>query len=282
MFKLDPLYDSCKLSTAVPMARPGLAKRSKRWVSGGMIASCLALTLTVCEDDGDGLSDDFPWETTETGTLTGTFVEDTNTVPDNENQERYSAPQPSGRFLYTANRNTGNVAVIDSSSLAVEIVAVGAEPIYVHALKAQQDQGAAVVVHRDAAVAILRTGVLGATQVVAHAGVPGLNKVASSPDGRFVIAYHDINSPEGAVAGSDQEVVVIDTLSVAPAITLTVGLHPREIVYTPDSATAYVLTADGVSRIDLSTLSQNFSTTLLSVVAPNVDPSLAETKILAN
>lgn len=169
--------------------------------------------------------------------------------PEQEMEANFRVPRASGGFVYSTSESTNSVAVIDSSTLGIEVVAVGRKPTVVLPIDPGSALGAVAVLNQDSDdVSLLRTIAAGETTVEWREITPGANNLAVTPDGRYVFAHVDVDAPEEIGPGSDQEVSVIDVTSNQVA-RMTVGAHPRTIAFSPDSEFAYIVTADGVNVV---------------------------------
>ncbi len=175
--------------------------------------------------------------------------------PEVEMPGDFRVPKPSGRFVYSASEDTHAVAVIDSNNLDIHVVGVGRNPSVVTSIARQSNDAGAVAVLDEGSqdVAVLRTTAAGVTAVNIVDVTPGANNLVASSDGVFVIAFADVDAPASGQPGSDQEATIIDTQALV-ATRITVGSHPRDIVFATDMPFAYVVTADGVNVLDLSAL----------------------------
>jgi hypothetical protein len=199
--------------------------------------------------------------------------------PEDEDEADFRVPSASGRFVYSASELTDSVAVIDSSNLAIDVVAVGRGPTVVAPLPADADAGAVAVLDQGSNdVAFLSTTSGFATDVFVRDVTPGANALAVTPSGGHVFAYHDVDGEEALGAGSDQEVTVLDVaLDVGHA--MTVGAHPREIVFTTDGARAFVVTDDGVNVVPMDALDVGKPDVIPVVTDPGVDPAKLEVQV---
>lgn len=199
--------------------------------------------------------------------------------PEEEEEGDFRVPRASGRWVYSASESAGSVAVIDSETLGIEVVGVGRGPTVVAAL--DQAGHVAVLDQGSQDVAMLTT-VSGATSVEIVPVSPGANALEPSPDGAFVVVYHDVDGPEMLGPGSDQELTVIDTQTRA-AYEMTVGVHPRDVAFTSDGATAFVVTDDGVNVIPMADLAMLGKPDLIPAIDdPGMDPAKIEIQVAAD
>ncbi|MEM6990776.1 MAG: hypothetical protein AAF721_09770 [Myxococcota bacterium] len=199
--------------------------------------------------------------------------------PEMEEEADFRVPRASGRWVYSASEMTNSVAVIDSDTLAIDVVGVGRGPTVVAPLGSQGR--VAVLDQGGDDVAMLRTTNLGTTVDIIPTS-PGANNLAVSPDGEFVFVYHDVDGPEALGAGSDQELTVIEG-ETHVAYEMTVGAHPRDIVFSSDASTAFVITDDGVNIVPMDGLAMVGKPDLIPVVSdPAIDPVTLEIQVAAD
>jgi len=195
-----------------------------------------------------------------------------------EDEGDFRVPRASGKFVYSASKTTDSVAVINSATLAIDVVGVGRGPTVVEPIPGQPgDAGAVVVLDQGSDdVALLRTSDAGATSVQIVPVTPGANNLAVAPDGAHALVYHDVDGPEQLGPGSDQELTVI-ALASGEAHGMTVGAHPREVVFASDHTRAWVITAAGVNVIRFDALGTGGKPPLVPVVSdPGLDPAKIE------
>jgi YVTN family beta-propeller protein len=204
--------------------------------------------------------------------------------PEAEDEGDFRVPRASGKYVYSASETTDSVAVIDTASLAIHVVEVGQRPTVVEPIPGQPgDAGSVVVLDQGSDdVAVLRTSEAGQTSVTLYPVTPGANNLAVSPGGGYVFVYHDVDGPEQLGAGSDQELTVLD-LAAGRTYEMTVGAHPRDVVFAPDDSAGYVITSAGVNVIPFASLGAIGKPPLLPVVAdPGIDPATLEVQIVAS
>ncbi|MCY0993347.1 hypothetical protein OV203_39790 [Nannocystis sp. ILAH1] len=258
--------------------------------SAWTLALCLAPCLAACSSmelaggDFDGSATD-GWDTGDSngiGTTDGTGAGEPP-PPETEDDGDFRVPRASGKYVYSASESTDSVAVIDTSNLVIDVVEVGQGPTVVEPIPGQPgDAGSVVVLDQGSNdVAVLRTSEAGATTVEIHKVTPGANNLAVSPGGNYVFVYHDVDGPEQQGPGSDQELSVLD-LAAGVTHRMTVGAHPRDVVFAPDESTAWIVTAAGVNVISFAALGDVGKPPLLPVVKdPGVDPARVEVQIVA-
>lgn len=261
-----------------------------RNTGGGWLLG-LGLAVAGCGDGGDSygsLTAGFDTDGGSAGMMTSGANTGSPTTddppPEVEDEGDFRVPKASGKYVYTASKTTDSVAVIDTATLVIDVVEVGQGPTVVAPIPGQVgDAGAAVVLDQGSDdVAVLRTDEAGATTLSLHRVTAGANNLAVAPDGAYVFVYHDVDGPEQLGPGSDQELTV---LALASGVThsMTVGAHPREIVFATDMSRAWVITAAGVNVIVFSDLGAVGKPLLLPVVGdPGIDPDTLEVQVVAS
>ena len=199
--------------------------------------------------------------------------------PEEEEEGDFRVPEASGKYVYSASETTDRVAAINTDNLVIDVVDVGGGPTMVRSIPGQgADEGAVAVldvVTED--VALVRTSAVGETSVELRDVTPSANAVEVSPDGAWVLAYHDVDLGELIGPGSDQEVTLISPNDPSKSTAMTVGLHPREVKFSPDASRIYIVTDDGVNVVDLTAATISGKPVLYPVVSdPGIDPATLE------
>jgi hypothetical protein len=179
--------------------------------------------------------------------------------PEVENEDTYSAPVVSGRWIWTANPLSGRVALIDAVTLTVSTTEAGLLPTYLASLPSNGDDEAAAVV--------LNVGSSDATVLRATSG-------EISPGGRWALVWSDASLIENEDPTEGlQDITVID-LGADPPVgrRLTVGYRPSRVTMADDDRHAYVVAEPGVSVIDLP---EDGRPNVIRDVAVSADPSEA-------
>jgi DNA-binding beta-propeller fold protein YncE len=256
----------------------------------------------ACGDDdddaeSDAWGDESQWDTASGTTASGTQTSTTGiatgtgtaTFDPNESEEEdfglLRKPSVSGPFVFQMSSSAPKVTVIHSETLAISSIRVGYVPRQMIALVDESNSnGRLVVLGGDelrSEVALIDVASDGSHTLSLHEVVSGVNAVVSDPSARYVVVYRDADLALGSGAGSDQEISVFDT--VAGTITnLSVGVHPRDIHFTPDGNLAYIVTADGVNVLNLSDLEGQNKLELIPVLpAIGLDPDRVEIRVEA-
>jgi hypothetical protein len=177
----------------------------------------------------------------------------TDTPPEQELEESFRVPVVTGRFVWSANPESGRVALIDADSFEVRSVDAGLEPTFVAAVPGDsEDQQAAVVLNlgsNDAS--ILRVDAEGEVTEVRLPIHAEANTTTVSADGRWAIVWTDARRLAGAdVTDGFQDITVLDLFEEA-STRLSVGYRPTAVQFDVARGRAYVVTEPGVSEIDL-------------------------------
>jgi len=175
--------------------------------------------------------------------------------PEDEIESAFEAPVATDRFVWTANPESGNVALIDATTFAVRLAQAGFRPTTVAGLPGAEDEDGALVLNEGSADAtVLRVaadGELSRLMLETHAGA---NAVAVSPSGRWAIAWSDATKVEAAALDPTdglQDVTVIDLGDEPSSTTLSVGYRPSRVVFDTAEERALVVTEPGLSVIEL-------------------------------
>lgn len=210
----------------------------------------VSASLHACGDagSGGGLPSEPSYDAAVSYDAAAPRADSGGTVPPPEVEVRrsFQTPQAGGRFVYVANPTRDTVAVIDSSTLAIQTVETGDGPTYLSTIPGQD---VALVINVNShSVTVLRTTERG-TVTSNVPIVTGANAIAIAPDGRHALAYFDSTLP-GATAsnGSFQDLSVI-TLEAGNdrAVQLSVGFRPVDVLFSSDGSRAFVVTEDGIS-----------------------------------
>jgi DNA-binding beta-propeller fold protein YncE len=174
--------------------------------------------------------------------------------PEVEIESSFQAPVVTGRFIWSANPDSGRVALVDALTHEVSTVAAGLSPTYLAAI-AGDGANRAIVLNTGSSDATLfrqaPDGALSQVQIETHQNA---NAWAMSPRGRWAIAWSDAATlgPLDPTEGL-QDITVID-LGVDPPrpARFSVGYRPVQVMIDADESRAYAVTRDGISVIALS------------------------------
>jgi hypothetical protein len=187
-------------------------------------------------------------------------------LPPEQRNAIYEAPVVTGRLLWSANSQTGKVAVMDAGTLVIKTFDAGYSPKYLAAVPTSGDASSAIV---------LNTGSHDATWFRLPQGLAGdplrsefipirdyANTWAVSKSGRWAIAWADARLVTGGSATDQYQNATVIDLSDAAAGNRTarlgsLGYRPSSISF--DTGETYALVVDqspnggpGISVIDLT------------------------------
>src|SRR6478735_1299048 len=175
--------------------------------------------------------------------------------PEKEEAQSYRAPVVSGRWVWTANPDTGKVAIVDAKSFSVRLADSGKGPTFLTALPTAANTSKALVINvgsKDATLLVANeTGAvkaLGPIPLQAKA-----NAWTVSKTGKFAIAWTDSRGLMADPTENFQDLSVVDLRSSQPKATrLVVGLVPSRVFIDDAEQQAYVVAKSGISVIDLA------------------------------
>jgi hypothetical protein len=176
-------------------------------------------------------------------------------APEQEEDSSYSAPVVSGRWVWTANPDTGKVAVVDAKSFSVRLADAGVAPTFLTALPAKANASRALVINTGSHDAtLLSAGATGAVTTVGPIPLqPDANAWQVSNTGKFAIAWTDSHSLTPDPTQGYQDISVVDLRGSTPVATrLVVGFLPSRVFIDDDEKKAYVVANSGITKIDLT------------------------------
>jgi hypothetical protein len=173
--------------------------------------------------------------------------------PEREVESTFQAPVVTGRYVWSANPESGRVALVDALSHEVSTVPAGLSPTYLAAI-AGDGANRAIVLNTGSSDATLfrqaPDGALSQAQIPTHQEASAW---AMGPIGRWAIAWSDatqmgrLDPTEGL-----QDVTVIDLSTDPPRPTrFSVGYRPLQVTIDATESRAYAVTHDGISVIEL-------------------------------
>ncbi len=175
--------------------------------------------------------------------------------PENEEAQSYRAPVVSGRWVWTANPDTGKVAIVDAKSFSVRLADAGIAPTFLTALPTAANTSKALVINvgsKDAT--LLRANESGAVTAVGPIPLQAnANTWTVSKTGKFALAWTDSHALMADPTENFQDLSVVDLRSATPVATrLVVGLVPSRVFIDDAEKQAYVVAKSGISVIDLA------------------------------
>lgn len=178
------------------------------------------------------------------------------TPPEVEREATFQAPVVTGRYVWSANPNSGRVAVIDAETFEVRSGQAGNRPTQVAGLESPSGARSALVINAGAADASLLElddgGGITARHLALHQGA---DSWSVSPDRKVAIAWTDLQKAEHLdPTDGFQDITVLELGEPgAPRATrLTVGYRPSAFAFDAESRRAFGVTEDGISIVDLT------------------------------
>jgi hypothetical protein len=179
--------------------------------------------------------------------------EEPSEPPEVEIESSFQAPVVSGRFIWSANPDSGRVALVDALSREVSTVPAGLSPTYLAAI-AGDGQNRAIVLNTGSADATLfrqaADGTLSQLDIPTHQNATAWT---TSAGGRWAIAWSDatLMAPLDPTEGL-QDITVIDLGADPPRPSrFSVGYRPVQVMIDAAEARAYAVTRDGISVVEL-------------------------------
>jgi hypothetical protein len=180
--------------------------------------------------------------------------------PEMELDQSFRAPVATGKVLWSANPDSGRVALIDAKTLKVRMTNAGFGPTFLAAVPSKKGTDSAIVINvgsHDATWFTANATSIDSVTIPTHVGA---NAWAISADGQFAIAWTDVTHIEGGAPDSVNgysELTVID-LSASPPTSsrLSVGFRPSKIVFDAAAGHAFAVVDEGISVLDLGEKSE--------------------------
>jgi DNA-binding beta-propeller fold protein YncE len=176
--------------------------------------------------------------------------------PEEEIEGSFRSPVATGRYVWSANPESGRVALVDAFTLEVRVEEAGFGPTMLAAVSSPDDEedNAAIVLNvRSQDATLLRVQPGGA---IAKQTLPthhGANAWAVSPAGSFAIAWTDARQEkEPDPTDGFQDITVISLASGKErSMRLTVGYRPTRIAFDAAETRAFAVTEPGITVIAL-------------------------------
>jgi len=215
----------------------------------------LALLATMgCYSMGSEKSDDTAsdsWGAPSEGDADTDPDDDTDWGSETEEDFLMLPPATTDKYVFVANPERDTLTRVAVPSLEVITVGVGNHPASV---ATSPDYSKAVSFNADSNdVSVVDAESLEVVDVPVRAN---LNAMSMSPDGRWVVVYHDADVEDDELddqggAQSFNEISLVDTDSFED-FPMVVGANPRQVQYTQASDSAIVVSDQYLAIIDLS------------------------------
>lgn len=206
-------------------------------------------------DPGQGQTTDISGPTgsggTSAGETTGNLPGEEQLPEEVENEADYRAPVATGRYLWSANPESGRVALIDAKELSVRVLSAGLEPTYLAALRKSDDAASAVVVNTgssDVTRFIVNDGEVHTESARVHAGA---NRVTTSEHWAVVWSAAEAGTNLDPTEGLQEITILSVGEDKMTAQRLAAGYRPSQVQFAADESHVNVVSAEGIARIEL-------------------------------
>jgi hypothetical protein len=176
--------------------------------------------------------------------------------PEEELESAFEAPVATDRFVWTANPDSGNVALIDATSYAVRLAEAGFRPTTVAALPSGDGTDGAIVLNEGSHDAtILRVDANGDLTSLTLETHEGANAALVAPSGKWALVWTDakkFKTTELDPADGFQDLTVLHFEGEPTSTVLSVGYRPSKVVFDEAESRAFVVTEPGLNVIELA------------------------------
>ncbi len=176
--------------------------------------------------------------------------------PEKELESAFRSPVATSRFVWSANPDSGRVALVDAVSLEVKIQEAGFGPTHLAAVPVPGDPQAnvAIVLNiKSDDATLFRVQSDGSITKKTFETHDGANAWAVSPKGRWAVAWSNSSQekdPDPTQGFQDVTVLSLET-GKESSTRLSVGYRPTQIAFDAAEARAYAVTEPGISVISL-------------------------------
>lgn len=171
-------------------------------------------------------------------------------APEKEVEVRFEAPRAGKTTVYVPNPGTNRVAAVNATTFTVETLSSGLAPTFAATV---QGQDVAIVLNVGSGDASILRTTDGKTSVRRIPIGHDQNAIAIAPDGLHALIYFDARlSTKLAQSFQDVTVLNLATPGKESARGVSVGFRPRSVQFSRDSQSAFVVTEDGISILDLA------------------------------
>lgn len=165
----------------------------------------------------------------------------------------FGAPVVTGKFLWSANPESGKVALIDAESLSTRVLSAGLQPEQLKAIPKGEFDAAAIVINTgtsDASYFTVDGDNIQSKRVSLHTGA---NRWKIAPSGNWAVAWSEQGDDFVDPTDGLQEITLIDLSRDEPvARRVTVGYRPSSLYFDETEETLVVVSQLGISLIGLA------------------------------
>ncbi|HVJ17571.1 MAG TPA: hypothetical protein VM686_19240, partial [Polyangiaceae bacterium] len=224
----------------------------RRWLFLGVVGA-IAVACSTSDSAPAGFANDGSFGGTGGTTNGGVNIPPEEPPPEQELEDTFRAPVISGRWVWTANPDTGRVALIDTASLEVTTADVELGPTYLAALPSPaEEKSAALVINTGTdRVSVLASdgGVIESIAVDVHRGA---NSLEVAPSGALAVIWTNsllVEAPDPTEGFQD---ITVLTMGDEPKTRrLTVGYRPTRVFISQDESQAFVVAESTISVVAL-------------------------------
>ncbi|MEO8178794.1 MAG: hypothetical protein ABI895_08175 [Deltaproteobacteria bacterium] len=241
---------------------------SQRPLRRGVLASCCALLLggpscdtTLGSADSDKATSLEVPAANQAGALdvspqgnNGASAQRPPATPEIERESSFRAPVVTGKYVWSANPDSGRVAIIDAETYEIRAAEAGLRPTFVAAVTEQPPRALVINTGSDSAtlLELADTGEIRTANVALHQGA---DSWSVAPGGHFAIAWTDsakATRPDATDGFQDITVLELPDGGTPIATRLTVGYRPSAFAFDAAGRRAFGITEDGISVVELA------------------------------
>ncbi|HKO91573.1 MAG TPA: hypothetical protein VJU61_10495, partial [Polyangiaceae bacterium] len=199
--------------------------------------------------------------------------------PEVEREDTFRAPVVTGKYVWSANPNSGRVAIINAETYEIRAAEAGLRPTFIAAVGDQGQSQRALVINTGSDNATLlelaEGGELRTETIGLHQGA---DSWSVSPNGRYAIAWTDsrkATSPDPTDGFQDITVIELPEGGAAVATRLTVGYRPTAFAFDAAGRRAFGITQDGISVLELEAGAARLSRLVPLPSASRIQPDVS-------
>lgn len=256
----------------------------------------LLTALVHCGGDDDSISGDDRsgsgayGNASGVGGTPGTGGAGTGGTPaEQEIEGGFEAPVLTGKYMWSANPESGRVAVVDAATLRVQTLDAGSGPTYLAAVPtAAEDDSAAIVLNvqsENATLLRLRGGeALDPLTFPTHRSA---NAWAIAPSGKWAVAWSDesaLDKPDPMQSLQDLTLILVAPTTGEPrALRRVAGYRPKSVAFDALEENLIVVSEHGLTVIDLTNEAKPEERDLVDVTTDvTSDPTARDVSVTAD